>query len=143
MVIRLLIMGCLTAFLALAGARAKELDQKVMVSKQDCRWLAQHQPAADVAYTPGVGVRGRPVKPADLASNRRISLPKIIAIPLHVPVASLLKKGVTSPVGNSEVDVGLVTVDRNSGEILYEGETLVPAEAERMAVACRELLHPE
>lgn len=141
MVIRLLILGCLVAYLALAGAAAKGLETRVMISKQDCRWLVHHQPAADVAYKPGVGVRGRPVKPADLDSTRRITLPKIIAVPLHVPVGSLLKEGFTSPVGNSEVDVGLVTVDRTSGEVLYEGETLVSAEAERMIVACRELLH--
>jgi len=141
MVMRLLISGSLAACLAVAGAAAKGLEPRVMVSKQDCRWLVRHQPAADVAYKPGVSVHGRPVKPADLASNRRIKLPEIIAVPLHVPVGSLLKEGFTSPVGNSEVDVGLVTVDRTSGEVLYEGETLVPAEAERMIAACRELLH--
>jgi hypothetical protein len=90
MMIRSLIMGSLAAFLAMAGATAKGL--KKMVSKQDGRWLVQHLPAADVAYTPGVGVRGHPVKPVDLASNRRINLPQIIAIPLHVPVGNLLKK---------------------------------------------------
>ena len=91
MMIRSQIMGCMAAFLAMAGATAKDLDQN-MVSKQHCRWLVQHQPATDVAYTPGVGVRGRPVKPADLASNRRINLPQMITIPLHVPVGNLLKK---------------------------------------------------
>jgi hypothetical protein len=53
------------------------------------------------------------------------------------------KKSVTSPVENSVVDVGLVTVDRNRGKILYGGETLVPAEAERMAVACHQLPYPK
>ena len=124
----------------MADAAAAELKEKVTVSKQDCRWLVRYQPAADVAYKPGVGVRGRRVKSADLDPNRRIKLPPLIAIPLHVPVSSLLKTGTTSPVGDSEVDVGLVTVDRSSGEVLYEGETLVPAEKDRLVTACRKLL---
>ena len=73
------------------GATAKDLDQN-MVSKLDCRWMKQHQPAADVDYTPRVGVRGHLVKPTDLASNRRVNLPQIIAIPLHVPVGNSQKK---------------------------------------------------
>ena len=136
----LVLSGFLTACLISANVAAEEPVRKVTISKKDCRWLVHHQPAADVAYKPGVGVGGRSVKPADLDSNRRIKLPRIIAIPLHVPVRDLLKKGTTSPVGESEVDVGLVTVDRDSGEVQYEGQTLVPAETERMVAACRELL---
>ena len=140
MVIRLLISALLAASLATAGAAAAEPKQKVSISKKDCRWLTSHRPAADVAYKPGVDARGRPVKSADLDSNRRIKLPRVIAIPLHVPLGSLLKPGTTSPVGESEVGVGLITVDRTSGEVSYEGETLVPAERRRMVAACRNLL---
>ena len=86
MMIRSLIMGSLAAFLAMAGATAKGL--KKMVSKQDGRWLVQHLPAADVAYTPGVGVRGHPVKPVDLASNRRINLPQITRSPCMCPLVT-------------------------------------------------------
>ena len=76
------------------------------------------------------------LKPADqFTANNAISL--------HVPVGNLLKKSVTSPAGISEVHVGLVTVNLNSGEIMYERETSAPAEADRMAVACRQLLYPK
>ncbi len=140
MVIRILILGLLAAALPMAGAVAAGLKEKVTVSKQDCRWLVNHQPAADVAYQPGVGVRGRQVKSADLDSNQRINLPPVIAIPLHVPVRRLLKGGAANPIGDSEVGVGLVTVDRNSGEIRYEGETLVSDDESRLVAACRDLL---
>ena len=137
---RWLISGFLTVFLVIAVPPAMGMEQKVKISKKDCRWLVRHQPADDVAYKPGIDAYGRPVVPADLASNRRIKLPNVIAIPLNVPLGNLLTSGTTSPVGGSEVGVGLVTVDRNTGEVKYEGKSLVQDEYESMVVACRKLL---
>ena len=140
MVIRLLISALLVAGLAMADTAAAAKKQKATVSKQDCRWLVSHRPAADVAFKPGVDVRGRPVKSADLGSTRRIKLPRVIAIPLTVPLGSLVKSDASSLIGESEVGVGLVTVDRESGEVTYEGQSLVPAERRRLPTACRKLL---
>ncbi len=140
MMSRLFVSCLMLAMLAATPAVAGVLKQKVTVAKQDCRWLVRHQPAADVAYKPGVDVRGRPVKPADLETNRQVDLPPVIAIPLHVPLGNLLKKGSSTVVDSSEVGAGLVTVDRRSGEVKYEGKTLVPAESRRMVAACRKLL---
>lgn len=140
MMSRLFVSCLMVAMLAVTPAAAGVLKQKVTVAKQDCRWLVRHQPAADVAYKPGVDVRGRPVKPADLESNRQVDLPPVIAIPLHVPLGHLLKKGSSTVVDSSEVGAGLVTVDRRSGEVKYEGQTLRPAESRRMVAACRSLL---
>lgn len=137
---RILVSGLLAVFMALSGASAAGMKAAVTISKKDCRWLVRHRPAADVAFTPGVGVKGRRVRPADLPPGRRITLPDLIAIPLHVPVRDLLKKGASSQVGASEASVGLVTVDRHGGEVKYEGRTLVAAEAERLVMACRKLL---
>ena len=98
-----------------------------------------HQPAADVAFKPEVGVNGRKVVPADLEPDRHIKLPDVIAIPLHIPVRSLLKPDTAAQLGGSEIGIGLVTVDRHSGEVKYEGQTLVLAQSERMVAACRKL----
>ena len=38
----------------------------IVVRESDCRVLARHHPDADVAYTPGVDVKGQAVTPADL-----------------------------------------------------------------------------
>ncbi|MDA1101622.1 MAG: hypothetical protein O2967_21890 [Proteobacteria bacterium] len=140
MVIRFLISGLLVAGLSTADAVAAEPTQNATVSEKDCRLLVAHQPAADVAYKPGVGVRGRPVKPADVDSDQRIDLPQVIAIPLHVPLRRFPGIGVVSPIGDSEAGVGLVTVDRTSGEVKYEGKTLVQSEKARVVAACRKLL---
>ena len=50
---------------AMSAAAASNLHEKVQISKKDCRWLVRHQPSADVAFQPGVGVNGRRLKPAD------------------------------------------------------------------------------
>ena len=49
-----------------ASARAQDAaavseGPKVRIAKKDCRRLVRHQPAADVAYQPGVDVRGNKV----------------------------------------------------------------------------------
>ena len=102
--------------------------------------MVRHRPAADVAYKPGVDVRGRPVKSANLDGDKQIDLPAVIAIPLHVPLGNLLKKGSSTPVDASEVGVGVVTVDRKTGEVMYEGKSLGNAEPQQMVAACRKLL---
>jgi len=140
MIVRIFITCLFAGCLAVPSVAATGLKETVQISKKDCRWLVRHQPAANVAYQPGVGVNGRRVKPADLNPDSQIKLPPVIAIPLHVPLRDLLKKGATSQVGSSEVGVGLVTVDRRSGEVKYEGQTLAGGDSSRLVPACRNLL---
>lgn len=140
MMIRYCTTFLLALLVAMSAAAASNLHKKVQISKKDCRWLVRHQPSADVAFQPGVGVNGWRVKPADLDPDRRIELPPVIAIPLQVPLSSLLKKGTSSQVGSSDVGVGLVTVDRCSGEVKYEGRSLVGGDSDRLVLACRKLL---
>ncbi|CAA6605582.1 conserved exported hypothetical protein [Rhodospirillaceae bacterium LM-1] len=44
-------------------------DETVKISRQDCSRLIHHAPSADVAYKPGVDVKGRAVAPADLGGG--------------------------------------------------------------------------
>ena len=143
MATRALIIGLLAAIFLIAPAPPADADQlkgEIKISKKDCRWLVRHQPAADVAYKPGINSRGHKVAPADLNPEQQLQLPTIIAIPLTVPVGDLLKKGTSTPVDGSDVGVGLVTINRKSGEVQYEGKTIVTGERDRMVVACRKLL---
>mgnify|MGYP005644293085 FL=1 len=141
MIVRTFTFALMAAIIAFAPARADELTGEIKISKKDCRWLVRHQPAADVAYKPGINSRGHKVASADLNPEQQIKLPPIIAIPLTVPVGDLLKKGTSTQVDGSEVNVGLVTIDRKSGEVQYEGKTLVIGQTDRMVAACRDLLH--
>ncbi|MDP6564807.1 MAG: hypothetical protein QF578_08280 [Alphaproteobacteria bacterium] len=127
----------LLALLVIAPAAA---DSAVKVSEADCRWLTRHRPAADVAYRPGVDVRGRPVAPADLPDANRVELPRQISIVLAVPLGTLLKGHGRPELAASEVDVGLATVDRDSGQVYYEGQLLDGGEAARLVAACGDKL---
>jgi hypothetical protein len=54
----------------------------IAVTPADCRLLERHQPAPDVAYRPGVDVRGRPVAPADLGGAPGFELPPVLEFTL-------------------------------------------------------------
>ena len=50
---------------------------KVRISKKDCKRIIRHQPSADVAYKPGVDVRGNPVTAADVGGGFTIPIPDV------------------------------------------------------------------
>lgn len=61
---------------------------RVQVSKRVCRRLAIETRSADVAYEPGVDVRGNAVKSADLQTGFHYTLPDVIEFPITInPIA--------------------------------------------------------
>ena len=73
-----------------SGAASAQQRQPLVITitKTDCSRLIQHFPAPDVAYKPGVDVRGRPVvsadaDPAQAAFAKKI-LPEVLEIPLTI-----------------------------------------------------------
>lgn len=54
-----------------------EAVPKVRITKRDCKRLVRHQASVDVAYKPGVDVRGNPVVGADLNGGFTIPLPDV------------------------------------------------------------------
>lgn len=54
-----------------------ETAPKVRITKRDCRRLVRHQASADVAYKPGVDVRGNRVVGADVNGGFTIPLPDV------------------------------------------------------------------
>ncbi len=54
-----------------------DASPKVRITKRDCRRLVRHQASADVAYKPGVDVRGNPVVDADVNDGFTVPLPDI------------------------------------------------------------------
>jgi len=60
-----------------ANAEAASDAPKVRITKKDCRRLVRHQASANVAYQPGVDVRGNPVTPADASGGFTIPLPDV------------------------------------------------------------------
>lgn len=89
-----------------------------------CRLVPIHTPAADVAYQPGVDVDGNAVAPADLPSSGAITLPAEIGIDLRIPLADVLGAATPQFLRDAGIDVGQVTVNRQTGALFYNGQRL-------------------
>lgn len=105
---------------------------ELRISREDCRRLVRHEPAPDVAYQPGVDVRGRPVAPADLSEAPQVRLPDEIVIPLAVDVMKGRRSG-------SAVDAyaGVGTLTVRNGRAYFNDEPLHGWEQEILLEACR------
>ena len=69
------------------GALAQSgTSSEVKIAPEDCRRLVQHRPGADVAFKPGVDIRGKPVAPADLPGQARLTAPTEITINMTIDV---------------------------------------------------------
>jgi hypothetical protein len=83
---RLLVCSLLACAAPLAGAGADPVV--ITISKHDCSRLIAHYPSPDVAYRPGVDVRGRPVASAEADPARadfaRRLMPDVLEFPLTI-----------------------------------------------------------
>lgn len=127
----------LLAFAAVRPAAAQPDDTvPLRLTEADCRAVVAHEPAPDVAFAPGVDVRGRPVAPADLPGSVRIDLPDEIVIPIQVDLARRL--GVPRTRYEADAYVGTVTVV--DGRPYFDGQPLFDADRAALAAACRAAL---
>jgi hypothetical protein len=101
-----------------------------------CRELLRHIPAADVAYRPGVDVRGRPVAPADLYPQPAVPAQGRVFIDITVPL-SALRDAARRRYDDSEVYIGQVEIDLASGELWFDGQPLSRPEQSAFIAWCR------
>lgn len=118
---------------AAAVAAAPVLAQTVVVDSAACRALANHQPAPDVAYRPGVDVRGRPVVGADLNPSPPV-LPPTLTFDLNADLAPFLPSG--SRLSLPQMGVGRVTLGPD-GKVLFNGQQVGQGDGAALAAACR------
>jgi hypothetical protein len=116
----------LAAFLG-AGPTAAQT-----IAERDCRRLERHVPAPDVAYRPGVDVRGRPVAPADLAPAPAI-VPERLTIHLGVDLQRRL--GLPRDL-IADLPLGVIEIENDT--VLFNGRPLGPDATAALAAACRE-----
>ena len=139
---RALVMFAMTLVVAFAAAAAAEdviviteAEEAIVITEADCRLLVRHVPAADVAYEPGVDVRGNAVAPADLGAPE-ISLPEEISIDVTALVYDLLKT--TPPTGLKDTAINLGKVVFRDGRLTYNGQPLGDAADATLIAVCRE-----
>ena len=78
----------LAVVLSAGGVGAQ--DTKVNITKKDCRRLVRHTASADVAYKPGVDVRGRKIAPADIRGSMPFKLPDVFEFNIDVDIRKYL-----------------------------------------------------
>lgn len=110
--------------------------EAVAVAEAECRLLARHMPAADVAYQPGVDVRGRRVVPADASPHGQIATPQQVALDVSIPLRALLFEP-QRRLAEAEVQVGRLAVDLASNELVFNGRPLTDPELAHLVAACR------
>ncbi len=123
------------SLLALCGA-AQAQQGRTTVDPALCRALTRHQPAPDVAYKPGVDVKGRAVVPADLPGSAGSSLStERFEIPLTLDLARRL--GVKAPTAGlpGNMEIGRMTLD--GGRLLLNGQPLGGASEAELVALCR------
>ncbi len=94
------------------------------VPDESCRLVPLHQPDADVAYQPGVDVNGNAVAPADLPAPGGVTLPAEVGIDLRIPLVDVLGADTPPLLGDAGINVGQVTVNRETGALFYNGQRL-------------------
>jgi hypothetical protein len=113
-------------------------NSKVSISKNDCSRLVRHTPSADVAYKPGVDVRGRKVAGADVEGRNDIGsqlLPEVLEIPIQIsPMAG--KAYATNGLGDSQTTLGTVKYDMAKGTFTLNGKPLAGEDQQHLAEAC-------
>lgn len=109
-------------------------ETSVRIPRADCAKLVEHHPAPDVAYRPGVDVRGKPVPPADLpGSDFSAILPDHVAFDVSF---NPLRGKTARRFGRSEFVVGRVRVDLRTGQTTFNGEPLTDPEQAELALKC-------
>ncbi|PIW30710.1 MAG: hypothetical protein COW30_01680 [Rhodospirillales bacterium CG15_BIG_FIL_POST_REV_8_21_14_020_66_15] len=150
--------------------KAAPAERKARISKTDCRWVLRHRPGADVAYAPGVDVRGKPVVPADVGGGPALDLPDVFEFTVTKDLSAFLdgpeerataaKAAAQAAAANTsaadaaavaaeekaskspklELVVGTVSVDVKTGAMTFNGRPLNDAAMGDMVVLCREML---
>ncbi|MEX0694654.1 MAG: hypothetical protein WD075_09440 [Rhodospirillales bacterium] len=90
---RLMCVSCLVTGVLGAPAIAQNSKSEplmVRISKPDCQRVVRHQASADVAYKPGVDVRGNAVAPAEASGGFTIPLPDVFEFNITRDLAAYL-----------------------------------------------------
>jgi hypothetical protein len=125
----------------------------VRISRLDCQRLVRHLARPDVAYRPGIDVRGEPVVPAEVDERPRIRLPETIYLSVTLDVCERLDPiagrklcrrsgpSLSGPVEQerfeAEAVIGTVTFEADGRRVHFNGEPLTDEETTVVAEACR------
>lgn len=118
----------------MVSAPAAAEEALIRIDARDCARLVRHQPAGDVAYRPGVDVRGRAVAPADLGGGSHLAMGEI-TVAIEIDMAR--RYGVPTPSDryDATAPIGIVTI--RNGTVLFNGQPMSDFDQDVIAAACR------
>jgi hypothetical protein len=114
-----------------------QAETRVVISDKDCRRLTLKNASISADYVPGVDVRGKKVKSADLPDPNKIVIPDELSFDISPKIYQML--GVTAPTGleDTAVTVGTVTV-KKSGGVYFNGKRLNTRTRKELIKWCKE-----
>ena len=126
--------AAIAILLAIDATPAGAGETVIRIPRADCARLIEHRPAPDVAYEPGVDVRGKKVAPADLpGSSAAIDPPKHVDIEISF---NPLRGRAGQRFGGSELIVGRVQYNLETGQATFNGQPLTDSEQAELARKC-------
>ncbi|WP_109120624.1 hypothetical protein [Azospirillum sp. TSO22-1] len=128
---RLRLAAALAVALTAAPAAAETFDTSI------CRLLPQYVPSAEVAYTPGIDVHGRPVAPADVRGSAGVRIADRLDIPLTLGLARRLGLAVppSAKALGTQAEVGRLSL---FGDVLlFNGQPLGEFSQSELIALCR------
>lgn len=94
----------------------------ISITKTDCSRLIQHVPAADVAYQPGVDVRGRAVASADVDPAREAFAKSVVPDVLEIPLT-------INPVGYAQRNAAYAQKSKAASAVTSNSSAITTAKA--------------
>jgi hypothetical protein len=118
----ILFLPLMTIFVGSVGNVAQGAE-KVVISDKACARALRADAVRGAAYTPGVDVRGRKVKSADLDDSGRIVMPAELSFDISPRIYDLL--GIDAPKGlaDTSVTIGVIKVNKR-GAVTFNGQRL-------------------
>ena len=129
--LKAIVFKAVIAVAALLPPAAALAQQQIDITDRDCQRILMHVPSADVAYKPGVDVRGRKVKGADLGGASPIEVPDEITFNVGSDMANKHLGGDYT----GDTVFGKVTVMK--GRVYWNGKPLDNSNQSAIAEACK------
>ncbi len=121
------------------GIATPAAGETVRIARADYAALVEYRAAPDVAFTPGVDVRGRRVTPAG-GPDRRAGENLVPAV-LEFSIALNPLRGGAARFGETKLDVGLVRFDMESQRATLNGQRLSRDDTQKLSRKCQKILH--
>ncbi len=112
-------------------------DPVLRIAQADCARLVRHQPAPDVAYQPGIELRGREVVPADLEGGVSVEAPRHFLVPIEIDLADRL--GIPASPDNFQADAFIGVIEVRGKRAYFNGQPLQNEAEVELATICQEV----